>query len=44
VNTTLTGPGEIELFDAATGQWTAVKKNVAGLSLPPGGGKLLRVP
>jgi hypothetical protein len=43
-NPTLTGPGEIEIFDAAAGQWTAVKKNAAGLSLPPGGGKLLRVP
>jgi hypothetical protein len=39
----LVGPGELELFDAATAQWTSVKKAAIELALPPGGGKLVRV-
>jgi hypothetical protein len=40
---TLAGPGELELFDAATAQWTAAKKAAVELILPPGGGKLVRI-
>jgi hypothetical protein len=43
VSTTLIGPGELELFEAGTGQWTATKKTEVELSLAPGGGKLVRV-
>jgi hypothetical protein len=39
----LAGPGELELFDAATAQWTAAKKTAVELTLPPGGGKLVRL-
>jgi hypothetical protein len=41
--TSLVGPGELELFDAATAQWTSAKKAAIELILPPGGGKLVRV-
>lgn len=40
----LVGPGELELFDAATAQWTSAKKAAIELILPPGGGKLVRIP
>jgi hypothetical protein len=43
VNTTLTGPGELETFDPATSQWTPLKKPEAELNLPPGGGRLVRM-
>ena len=43
VNTTLAGPGELDLFDATTAQWTSAKKASTELRLPPGGGKLVRV-
>jgi hypothetical protein len=43
VQTTLIGPGELETFDPATNQWTAAKKSEVELSLPPGGGRLVRV-
>lgn len=43
VSTSLVGPGELELFDAATAQWTSTKKAVIELTLQPGGGKLVRV-
>jgi hypothetical protein len=43
VSTTLAGPGELELFNATTAQWTSVKKAAIELTLPPGGGKLVRV-
>ncbi len=43
VRTTLTGPGYLETFDPATGQWTPLKKSEAELDLPPGGGRLVRV-
>jgi len=44
----LVGPGSLETFEASSGIWTAVAdKGAAGkatkLSLPPGGGKLVRV-
>ena len=41
-NTTLSGPGELETFDPATGQWTPMKKSEVELTLPPGGGRLVR--
>jgi len=43
VRTSLAGPGELELFDAAATQWTSTKKAAIELILPPGGGKLVRV-
>ncbi|MBN2269189.1 MAG: hypothetical protein JXN61_01155 [Sedimentisphaerales bacterium] len=43
VSESLVGPGELEVFDAATAQWAPAKKAAIELSLPPGGGKLLRV-
>jgi len=43
VGTLLVGPGELELFDATTAQWTSAKKAAIELILPPGGGKLVRV-
>ena len=43
VSTTLTGPDELELFDAKTAQWTSANKAVTELTLPPGGGKLVWV-
>jgi hypothetical protein len=42
-NTTLIGPGELDVFDAATSQWTCAKKAAIELILPPGGGKLVRI-
>jgi hypothetical protein len=39
----LTGPGKLEEFDAATGQWAADGGRHVELRLPPGGGRLLRV-
>jgi hypothetical protein len=43
MSTTLVGPGELELFDATTAHWTSAKKAAIKLTLPPGGGKLVRV-
>jgi hypothetical protein len=43
VNASLVGPGELELFDAATAQWSSAKKVAIELILPPGGGKLVRI-
>ena len=40
---TLTGPAPLEIFDATTGQWSPASGPRAELSLPPGGGKLVRV-
>ena len=40
---TLRGPGELEVFDAATARWTSVGKAQIELTLPPGGGRLVRV-
>lgn len=39
----LNGPKPFEIFDAATGQWTATGGARAELRLPGGGGKLLRL-
>ena len=39
----LVGPGVLELFDAATAQWTSAGKAAIELILPPGGGKLVRI-
>lgn len=36
-------PGELELFDATTAQWTSAKKAAMELILPPGGGRLVRI-
>jgi len=36
------GPAELEVFDAAAGQWSPASGRRAGLRLLPGGGKLLR--
>ncbi len=38
---TLTGPGNLSIFDATTGIWTATGSNQAILNLPPGGGVLV---
>lgn len=43
VSASLVGPGELELFDATTAQWTSVNKAAAELILSPGAGKLMRV-
>ncbi len=43
VKALLAGPGELDLFDAATARWTSVKKAALELILPPGGGKLVRI-
>jgi hypothetical protein len=40
----LVGPGNLEAFDAAGGTWSPVAGNDRTVRLPPGGGKLLRVP
>lgn len=37
------GPGPLEIFDAATGQWLSAGGARAELRLPGGGGKLVRV-
>jgi len=43
VSTKLLGPGELELFDATTTQWTSAKNAATELILLPGGGKLVRL-
>ena len=43
VKAALAGPGELDLFDATTAQWTSAKKAGFELILPPGGGKLVRI-
>jgi hypothetical protein len=40
---TVTGPGNLSVFDAATGKWTATGRTDAALSLAPGGGALVRL-
>jgi hypothetical protein len=40
--TTLVGPGDLQVFDATTAQWSTVGANRIALHLPPGGGKLVR--
>jgi len=41
--TRLRGPGELGLFDATTAQWASAKTDSTELTLPPGGGKLVRI-
>jgi hypothetical protein len=43
VSATLIGPGELELFNAKSAQWTPAKKTAVEMILPPGGGKLVRI-
>lgn len=43
VTTSLIGPRELELFDAAIAKWALANKVVVSLPLPGGGGKLLRI-
>lgn len=43
VRPSLKGPGELDLFDAATGRWNSAKKATITLDLPPGGGALVRI-
>ena len=38
---TVTGPGNLSVFDADTGLWTATGHNYATLNLDPGGGILV---
>jgi hypothetical protein len=38
---TVTGPGNLSVFDAATGKWTSTGRNNAALNLLPGGGALV---
>jgi len=40
---TIVGPGNLEMFNAASGKWSAAAGGNAALQLPPGGGKLLRL-
>ena len=40
---TLVGPGKLEWFDATTARWSSAKKPKVELTLPPGGGQLLRL-
>jgi hypothetical protein len=39
----LVGPGAVETFEADSGAWTSAEGDSIQLSLPPGGGKLVRV-
>jgi hypothetical protein len=41
--TALVGPGNLEVFDATTGKWSPANGARADLTLPPGGGKVVRV-
>ena len=41
--TTLVGPGDMEIFDAAGKTWSSASGNRAALTLLPGGGKLVRL-
>ena len=43
VTAPLIGPTTLELFNTATAKWTPAKKTAIDLTLPPGGGKLLRI-
>jgi len=43
VKASLAGPGELDLFDATTAQWTSARRPAVELLLPPGGGRLVRV-
>jgi len=43
VTTSIVGPGNLELFDAASGKWRSTKSPRAEIQLQPGGGQLIRV-
>jgi hypothetical protein len=43
VTTTVVGPGPLQIFHPATGAWTPAGGDRAELTLPPGGGRLLRL-
>ena len=43
VTTSIVGPGNLELFDAASGKWRSTKSPRADIQLQPGGGQLIRV-
>jgi hypothetical protein len=43
VKAALAGPGDLDLFDATTAQWTPTKRTSLELTLLPGGGKLVRI-
>ncbi|HEV8606811.1 MAG TPA: beta-galactosidase [Tepidisphaeraceae bacterium] len=43
VTATITGPGNLELFDPTSGKWSNTKSPRAELLLQPGGGQLIRV-
>ncbi len=43
VKASLAGPGELDLFDATTAQWTSARKASFELILPAGGGQLVRI-
>ena len=40
-NYTVTGPGNLSVFNATTAEWTALNSRQATLALPPGGGVLV---
>ena len=44
VTAPLIAPTKIKIFDPKTAKWTSAKKTAIELTLPPGGGKLLRIP
>jgi hypothetical protein len=43
VTRTLLGPGQLDVFDTATGKWSTVGSNRVEMSIQPGGGLLVRV-
>ena len=43
VTTTVVGPKRLSLFDAVTRRWTRAAGSRAIITLPPGGGKLIRI-
>jgi len=43
VVTTLVGPGELEVFKPAAGEWSPAGSDRVELRLPPGGGQLVRL-
>ena len=43
VTTTVMGPSPLSLFDAITGEWTSTTNSSVVVTLPPGGGQLIRI-
>jgi hypothetical protein len=43
VTTTIVGPERLSLFDAIVGKWISTDASRVVITLPPGGGKLVRV-